>query len=239
MIDFSLFEKLSVNYQTAYPYPYIVIDNFLPDFILSQCLDEVKKNNEWGYNKMKWVEPYEVNKFYIPDETKDIGYLKNKMPTTTLIMDYLNSPEFLKSLEKLTGINKLFRDPILMGGGVHKINRGGKLAIHTDYNIHPTNSYRRKLNLLLYLNKDWDKSWGSNLELWNKEITTKVVEVEPIFNRVVIFTIDDAPHGHPYPLNCPENISRYSIALYYFIDEKPENEQQVIFYPNDWIGIKD
>jgi Rps23 Pro-64 3,4-dihydroxylase Tpa1-like proline 4-hydroxylase len=126
-----------------------------------------------------------------------------------------------------------------MGGGVHKINRGGKLSIHIDYNNHPTTKQRRKLNLLIYLNKDWDKSWGSNLELWNKELTEKVIEVEPIFNRAVIFTIDDAPHGHPYPLNCPENISRYSLALYYFVDEEPEKKHSVIFYRNDEVGITD
>jgi Rps23 Pro-64 3,4-dihydroxylase Tpa1-like proline 4-hydroxylase len=151
----------------------------------------------------------------------------------------LNTPEFLKHLENLTGIKKLFRDPLLMGGGVHKINRGGKLSIHIDYNNHPKTKQRRKLNLLIYLNKDWDKSWGSNLELWNKELTEKIIEVEPIFNRAVIFTIDDAPHGHPYPLNCPENISRYSLALYYFVDEEPEKKHSVIFYRNDEVGITD
>jgi Rps23 Pro-64 3,4-dihydroxylase Tpa1-like proline 4-hydroxylase len=241
MIDLSLFEKLKTNYQTAYPFPYVVIDNFLPEFLVSRCLSEVKdiKDWEWGYNRQKWAEPFQVNKFYLPDETRSVDVLEMELPTTTLILDYLNSPDFLIALEKLTGIKKLFRDPLLMGGGIHKINKGGKLGIHKDYNIHPETKQRRKLNLLLYLNKEWDTNWGGNLELWNKEVNAKVIEVEPIFNRAVIFTIDDAPHGHPYPLNCPINVSRYSLALYYFVDEIPNDGHTVIFYRNNDLGIEE
>jgi len=239
MIDLSLFEKLSTNYQTSYPFPYVVIDNFLPEFLVSKCLNEVKNNEDWAYNNQKWVEEFQVNKFFIPGDIQDLQKLRNDLPTTTLILDYLNTPEFLVALEKLTGIKKLFRDPLLMGGGVHKINKGGKLAIHKDYNTHPETKHRRKLNLLLYLNKDWNLNWGGNLELWNKELNTKIVEIEPIFNRAVIFTIDDAPHGHPHPLNCPENVSRYSLALYYFVDETPENKHTVIFYKNEEVGIEE
>jgi hypothetical protein len=238
MIDLKIFEKLKTTYQGAYPYPYVVIDNFLPEFVMTKCLNELQNHKEWGSNQQKWVEPFEVNKFYIPDYEEDIEELKSKIPITALIMDYLNTPEFLKYLEVLTGEDKLYRDPILFGGGVHKINKGGKLSIHIDYNNHPITKHKRKLNLLLYLNKDWDKNWGGNLELWNKELTKKVIEIEPIFNRAVIFTIDGAPHGHPYPLNCPENVSRYSLALYYFIEEEPEEKHSVIFYGNEQVGIK-
>ena len=238
MIDLTIFEKLKTTYQSSYPFPYVVIDNFLPEFVMTKCLEELKKHNEWSSNKMEWVEEYQVNKFFIPDENHDIEYVKSKVPITTLILDYLNTPEFLKYLEELTGIKKLYRDPLLMGGGVHKINRGGKLSIHIDYNNHPITGHRRKLNLLIYLNKDWDTSWGGNLELWDKELTKKVIEIEPLFNRAVIFTIDDAPHGHPHSLNCPENVSRYSLALYYFVDEKPENTHSVIFYKNEEVGIE-
>lgn len=239
MIDLTIFEKLKTTYQGAYPFPYVVIDNFLPEFVMSKCLEELQNHKEWGSNKEKWVEPFQVNKFYIPDYDDDIEDVKSKIPITALILDYLNTPEFLNHLEELTGIEKLYRDPFLFGGGVHKINKGGKLSIHIDYNNHPTTKHRRKLNLLIYLNKDWDKSWGGNLELWNKELTKKVVEVEPIFNRAVIFTIDSAPHGHPYPLNCPDDVSRYSLALYYFIEEEPEKKHTVIFFRDDEVGITD
>jgi len=55
---------------------------------------------------------------------------------------------------------------------------------------------------------------------------------------VVIFDIEDAPHGHPVPLNTPENLDRYSLALYYFVDEEPREDEKhtVIFYKDNEIG---
>jgi Rps23 Pro-64 3,4-dihydroxylase Tpa1-like proline 4-hydroxylase len=230
MIDLSLSKKFKTQYQTANPFPYIVIDNFLPEFVMTKSLDELKKHKTWDYTKAEWTKDYEVNKFFLPGEVMDIPQLKTELPITTLILEYLNSDEFLEYLSELTGIEKLYRDPMLLGGGIHKTNRGGRLSIHNDYNNHPVTGHRRKLNLLIYLNKDWDKSWGSNLELWKKDLSEKSVEVEPIFNRAVIFTIDDAPHGHPHPLECPEQVSRYSFALYYFVKEIPENKHGVVFF---------
>jgi hypothetical protein len=230
MIDLSVAKKFKVQYQTATPYPYIVVDNFLEEFVLSKCLDELKSHQVWDYTKVDWTKDFEVNKFFLPGEIMGVEQLKRKLPITSLIFEYLNSQEFLEYLSELTGIDKLFGDPMFLGGGIHKTNRGGHLSIHKDYNNHPQTGQRRKLNLLIYLNKDWEKSWGSNLELWKKDLSEKSVEIEPIFNRAVIFTIDDAPHGHPHPLDCPEDVSRYSLALYYFIEEIPEEKHGVMFF---------
>jgi hypothetical protein len=46
--------------------------------------------------------------------------------------------------------------------------------------------------------------------------------ISPIANRVVMFNIDKAPHGHPHPLQCPEEINRKSLALYYYNNQKPK-----------------
>ena len=239
MIDYSLSDKLKIQYQTANPFPYIVIDNFLPEFLLESCLNEIKGHDEWFSNEMEWVKEFENNKFYYPTSTTDMGDFKRMLPITNLVTEYMNSEPFIKFLENLTGFKKLYRDPIMLGGGIHKINRGGKLSIHLDYNEHPGKKWKRNLNLLLYLNKNWESEWKGNLELWEKESWTKKIEVEPIFNRAVIFSIEDAPHGHPIPLNVPEDVSRYSLALYYFTDEelKEDEKHSVIFYKDENLGI--
>ena len=78
----------------------------------------------------------------------------------------------------------------------------------------------------MYLNPNWVEEWGGNLELWNKTLTEKTHEIAPMFNRAVIFNItDDAYHGHPEPLKCPDNEARYSMALYYFTEDRPEEEK--------------
>jgi hypothetical protein len=63
-----------------------------------------------------------------------------------------------------------------------------------------------------------------------KSITKLDVSVEPLFNRAVIFTItSESLHGHPVPLNTPENVSRNSIALYYFTEVNPYKDDDEPF----------
>lgn len=232
MINLELSKQLSNQYQEAQPFPHIVIDKFLPETILDSVLDEFNKNKNWWYDKVKWTEPYQVNKFYWPYDIETANNMPNDLPTISALVNYLNSPIILKYLEELTGIDNLIGDELLMGGGLHKITSGGKLAIHKDYNVHPVKKMYRRLNLLIYLNKDWKREWEGNLELWDKDHTKLEVSVEPLFNRAVIFTIsEDSLHGHPVPLNTPENVSRNSIALYYFTEVNPsDNEHSVVFF---------
>ena len=232
MINLDLSKQLSTQYHKAKPFPHIVIDKFLPETILDSVLDEFNKNKNWWYDKVKWTEPYQVNKFYWPYDIETVNNMPNDLPTISALVNYLNSPVMLKYLEELTGIDNLISDELLMGGGLHKITSGGKLAIHKDYNVHPVKKIYRRLNLLIYLNKDWKQEWEGNLELWDKDHTKLEVSVEPLFNRAVIFTIsEDSLHGHPVPLNTPENLSRNSIALYYFTEVNPsDNEHSVVFF---------
>jgi Rps23 Pro-64 3,4-dihydroxylase Tpa1-like proline 4-hydroxylase len=232
MINLDLSKQLSSQYREAKPFPHIVIDKFLPETILDSVLDEFNKNKNWWYDKVKWTEPYQVNKFYWPYDIETANNLPNDLPTISALVNYLNSPVMLKYLEELTGIDNLISDELLMGGGLHKITSGGKLAVHKDYNVHPMKKIYRRLNLLIYLNKDWKQEWEGNLELWDKDHTKLEVSVEPLFNRAVIFTIsEDSLHGHPVPLNTPENVSRNSIALYYFTEVNPsDNEHSVVFF---------
>jgi Rps23 Pro-64 3,4-dihydroxylase Tpa1-like proline 4-hydroxylase len=232
MINLDLSKQLSTQYHKAKPFPHIVIDKFLPETILDSVLDEFNKNKNWWYDKVKWTEPYQVNKFYWPYDIETANNMPNDLPTISALVNYLNSPVMLKYLEELTGIDNLISDELLMGGGLHKITSGGKLAIHKDYNVHPVKKIYRRLNLLIYLNKDWKQEWEGNLELWDKDHTKLEVSVEPLFNRAVIFTIsEDSLHGHPVPLNTPKNVSRNSIALYYFTEVNPsDNEHSVVFF---------
>jgi hypothetical protein len=103
---------------------------------------------------------------------------------------------------------------------LHQIKKGGFLNIHADFTAHPyQRNWARRVNLLIYLNEDWDESYGGHLELWDKNAKQCVKKIQPIANRCVIFSTDaDSFHGHPTPLTCPDGRSRKSIALYYFTE---------------------
>lgn len=209
---------LREKYKSNDPFPHIVVDDFIEPSTLEQVLSEFP-NLDTLPNVIRWTKGTSIK--LASKGSRDLS------PSARNLINYFNSDLFLTYLQELTGINEtLLSDPYLFGGGYHEIKKGGYLKIHADYNKHDYCDLDRRVNLLLYLNKDWDQAWGGNLELYDKDdLTCPVVSVAPVFNRCVIFnTTSYTYHGHPDPLNCPDKRSRRSIALYYFSTGRPEEE---------------
>jgi hypothetical protein len=166
-------------------------------------------------------------------------------PWTRSFFHFLNSEPFLIFLEQLTGIEGLIGDPFFEGGGFHEISSGGKLSIHADFRINENLHLNRRINVLLYLNKDWKVEYNGFLELWDKKIENRVQSIAPEFNRCVIFNTDaDSYHGHPESLETPSEVTRKSIALYYYTaskkvyEEIPANSTMYVARPFDSAGLK-
>ena len=203
------------EYANAQPFPHIVIDNFFPEDVLNDILNEYPKSGDIDWQKFEnKAEKKLANKHerYMGDHTRSLLY-------------QLNSSTFISFLETLTGIDGIIPDPHFEGGGLHQIERGGYLKIHADFNRHTKMRLDRRLNLLLYLNKDWKEEYGGYLELWDTAMTRCEKKILPIFNRFVLFTTTDFTyHGHPEPLTCPEGWTRKSLALYYYTNGRPASE---------------
>ncbi len=205
------------TYLKSKPYPHLVVKNFFDKKFLSNVLKEFpnlsKINSSNNYNNKNEI------KFA---NNKRENFKKN----TKILFDYLNSKDFLDFLQKVTSIKeKILPDPHLSGGGLHEIKRGGVLKIHTDFSKHPFKNLDRRINVLIYLNKNWKKNYGGNLELWNKSMDKCIKKIAPNFNTMVIFSTNDfTNHGHPNPLKCPKNMSRKSVATYYFSRGRPLSE---------------
>lgn len=208
-------ESAHAKYLAARPFPHIVFDNFFDPALLEHVLEEFPKPGA-----IPW------QRFDNEREIKLASATESSFgPVTRLLLYHLNSITFLEFLGQVTGIPNLIGDPSFEGGGLHQIVRGGKLGIHADFNKHRSYQLDRRLNLLLYLNKDWREEYGGNLELWNREMTQCEQKVLPVFNRVMMFgTTDFTYHGHPEPLQCPEGMTRKSLALYYFSNGRPAEE---------------
>lgn len=212
-------KDLAIKHREAYsqgqPFPHIVIDNFLPEFVLNNILQEFPRASSIDWQK-----------FENAAEKKLASKHELQMGEMTRILLYqLNSSTFINFLESLTGINGIIPDPHFEGGGLHQIERGGYLKMHVDFNRHSRLPLDRRLNLLIYLNKDWQEEYGGHLELWNKDMTQCEKKILPIFNRCVVFsTTDFSYHGHPEPLTCPEGLTRKSLALYYYTNGRPDEE---------------
>jgi len=190
------------------PFPHIVIDNFLPQEVMDSVLeayDQYDAERWWKFENENEIKLASKDEVLIPQVIRNV-------------LHELNSGFVLHWLEYLTGVSGLVPDTHLYGGGIHKIENGGKLAIHQDFNVHNRTKLYRKLNLLLYLNKDWNDSYNGHLELWDRNKTKCELKIAPIFNRCVIFNTSTGYswHGHPKPLNTPNGICRKSLALYYY-----------------------
>jgi Rps23 Pro-64 3,4-dihydroxylase Tpa1-like proline 4-hydroxylase len=205
----------NLEYVRAKPFPHIVFDNFFDQSILDQVLEEFPRPDA-----IRWQQ------FDNAQEIKLASAAEASFgPATRLLMYHLNSITFLEFLSKVTGIENLIPDPGFEGGGLHQILPGGKLGVHADFNKHRDFGLDRRLNLLVYLNKEWREDYGGHLQLWDREMRYCQAKVLPVFNRVMIFgTTDYTYHGHPDPLQCPDGMTRKSLALYYFSNGRPAEE---------------
>lgn len=205
------------SYIKAQPFPHIVFDNFFDPDLVDLVLAEFPRPGA-----IRWQRFDSEHEIKLASAVElDFG------PATRLLLYHLNSITFLEFLSAVTGIPNLIADPSFEGGGLHQIARGGKLGIHADFNRHRAYNLDRRLNLLLYLNKDWREEYGGHLELWDRDMTQCKAKVLPVFNRVMIFgTTDFTYHGHPDPLQCPDSMTRKSLALYYFSNGRPAEEMK-------------
>ena len=92
-----------------------------------------------------------------------------------------NSGPFLQFLEHLTGIDGLIPDPYFSGGGLHETDRGGRLGVHTDFNLYAKLNLIRRINVLVFLNKDWNPEYGGDPTLMGREYD----EVRPVYRATV------------------------------------------------------
>jgi len=176
----------------------------MPQFLKEPELVEFP-SPEWEH----WTplgDSYQANKYFCSDISKFPLQLQT-------IFWGLASPNSLSTIEYITGIKGLIPDPYLVGGGLHLSTEGGTLAHHTDFHIYARLGLYRRLNLLIYLNRDWEPSHGGELELRGSD--DKKIIVSPVMNNAVLFeTNDKSVHGFGSPV--APGCTRQSLAIYYY-----------------------
>lgn len=215
----SLAKQKKNEYVQANPFPHIVIDNLFNEVILEKILQDFPNNIDQIGNIFN---NSAEKKFTLNDSS-------NLSVETNNFINYLNSKEFINFLQILTNIKEtLIPDPYLIGGGLHELKNDGHLNIHADFNLHPTMKLDRRLNILIYLNKNWKVNYGGSLELWDKKMVKCEKKIIPLFNKTVIFsTTDISYHGNPEKIKNPNNMSRKSIAMYYYSNGRPSKEKNL------------
>ena len=204
------------------PYKHLVIDNFLDSEMANLCLQSFPDltDESWEHANDVDIEiKYRTtwkSEFDIPDGIVDV-------------IRIMNSSYFLQAVSQRFAIPKVMPDPYFTGGGLNVTKAGGLLDVHVDGNYHDASGLNRRLNALIYLNPNWKPGWGGEFGLYDENGDVCLKEVEPIFNRLVIFDSHDKSfHGLPAPLNFPDGETRKSIILYYYTkDPRPQTQISV------------
>ena len=209
-------DDLSARFQSAVPFPSICIDNFLDEAFAHEVADafpsfEEAKRLGHGFNAVN-----ERGKYQIPDSSQ--------FPEPILkLHESLSSHEFLSAMEKMSGIEGLVADAHLVGGGIHQTGPRGHLDVHVDFNYITKLRLHRRLNILVFFNREWQSSWGGNLELWDADVKTCHHSFEPLFNRCCIFQTSEISFHGVTAVKCPSNFARKSFAAYYYTNETDDS----------------
>lgn len=211
-------DAIKAEYQSKKPFRYIMFENFFhPDKaeVILQHYPTIEDGKWDGTTYIDQKNKFQKTKF---DENSVLDKVFKEM----------NSTEFLSWLQDITEMeDTLLGDSDLFGGGLHQSINGAFLNVHVDYNIHPKTKFHRRLNVLVYMNKDWKDEYEGHLELWDLSNDRKqmIGKYAPTFNRCVIFETNEISfHGHPKPLNTPAGVNRKSIATYYYTRTRPAHE---------------
>jgi Rps23 Pro-64 3,4-dihydroxylase Tpa1-like proline 4-hydroxylase len=209
----------AAEYKANQPYPHIYFDDFLPAEVAEAALCDFPEPREGNWREYRDVNQHKKLAFdaveKLPPSIRDVLY-------------FLNTRPMLRFLETLTGIQGILPDPHYVGGGLHQTRPGGLLEVHADFSYHHGLRLDRRINVLIYLNKDWKEEYGGHFELWDREVKRAEKKILPIFNRCAIFSTTSVSfHGHPVALACPPARSRKCIATYYYSNGRPEEAPEL------------
>ena len=226
MINFGALEAripaLREAFQNAVPFEHLIIDDFADADRLRRALKIVERaalkdlgaRNDNLFQKNKYENP---RFFELCDEFQELHE------------DYL-SLRFQNILRMITG-DEVFIDPDHHGGGLHLGVKASKLDMHSDFSHHPKHpTWFRNLNVLLYLNDDWQPEYGGALQIRDDRSNAELT-IEPLFNRLLLMqTRSYTIHGHGMT-NFPAGKYRTSIAAYAYDLRESDRNSSTTWYP--------
>ncbi len=220
-------DELKRSYSNSEPFSHIKISNFLNNDYAEEIFKKYPNDFE---NWHKYYNPLEVK--YANDSINSFD-----KPIKDLFY-FLSSKEIVNIFSEITNIKDLTFDPYLHGAGLHCHPRNGRLNMHLDYEKHPTlENMERRLNIILFLSKDWKEEWHGDNQLWDKDMKKCVVKSYPQFNKAIIFQTNDISwHGVPDKIMCPDNVFRKSLAYYYISPLVSKSDESK--FGNDGSGFR-
>ena len=210
----------ATEFRNAIPFRHVVIKDFLDATLCEQLRDDFPSFDK----RFALNEAGEIGGKAVRMDVRDIS------PSYREVDAYIQTPDFLHYISRITGISDLLYDPDYVGGGTHENRNGQCLDAHVDFNYHPRTHWHRRLNLIVYLNPEWNANWGGHLDLhsnpWDSS-NDRIIAIPPLQNLCAIFETNERSwHGFE-EIRLPqgrEHVSRKSFAIYLYTKERPSAE---------------
>ena len=207
-------DALRERVRTATPVKNFCIDNFLEESFAERVLAAYPSFEEATKVGKSFAAVNERGKVQVTDAATFAEPIAELHRT-------LASAEFLELMSYVFEMPGLVADPELVGGGMHQTGPRGHLDVHVDFNFITERELHRRLNILVYFNKDWKPEWGGEIELWDEHVKHRHHAFTPLFNRCVVFETNEVSFHGVTAVKCPPDRSRKSFAAYYYTKEAP------------------
>lgn len=219
---FARASSLRAEYAEAKPWPHIVVNGAFPEKLLDMVAAECT-----ALQAVRLITT-DTDRMVKQEVSDGLG------PATQHLLHLVDSARFREFISEVTGVRDLHSDPTHKFAGVHRTPPGGFTKVHCDFEVHPTTGLFHRVNLLLYLNRDWPDAYGGSLELWPADMSALGCRIFPRFNTMILWETHGATlHGLPDPVTCPPGRMRLSVASYYYTTTRrvaPSGERRVRYW---------
>ncbi len=223
-------QQLKLDFKNAKPCKYLVLPNFLTEELANKLYENFPK-----------IDNLNVKRKSLNEDKSEDYHFDRFHPSFSDLREVVASEEFCKIIREVTGFEGLITTDDSLGSGVHQGKDGSYVDVHIDVNYNPEKNLWRRVNLLIYLNKNWKPDYGGDLEIWDKDMNSCEAKVPCDFNRAIIFHTDEnSPHGYA-KINVPEGETRKSFYTYYFTEVGEGfnySDSRFVSRPNDSVAKK-
>jgi len=205
-------ESLKNQYQSSGSINYLIIDNLLPTGLANSISDSFPRESNLKLLNARQEKKY-VGVEFAPEQ-KVIEECIYSFQENTL----------LKLFSSICSIQDIEGDPELYAGGISSMSNSCFLNPHIDNSHDRLRTKYRRLNLLYYVSRGWETLDGGQLVIYPNGIKNTPIEIDSLFNRLVVMRTDNKSLHGVKEVNSKVN-RRKTISNYYFSKTSPTNEK--------------
>lgn len=212
---------LKERFQTARPFKHLVLDDFLIPSVAEGLLAEFPVS---APSKTQQGSSSVQSESYSREEIRSVG------ASFRTIDDYISSLPFLRHISLISGIPDLQYDSSYFEAGICETRHGQEVDPHVESNLNQELTLHRRLLLIIYLNKEWEESWGGLLDLHSDPKAPErdeTLSYSSVFNRCIVLETTEHSWFGSTQICLPshqKHLSQKSFSFFLYTKDRPSQE---------------